>query len=179
MRCSEGVHARFLPIPFYLVAFYEGIGEGSNTKEMLRVLARASDERLDIFNKLLVFWWFWSGDRIMNLNACSLNNSEVQEGLRSIWGISDDARTEFTRMFDAAPQYNAEVRKGAEKYIGNISDDVSWAGVGALKVLWKFICSKNVLDDNSLDSLFVLPHLDNAQMGTLKKLWALSIGVSP
>lgn len=124
----------------FIGLFFHHIANDVNTKEILHKLASANDMQLNLINRLLTFWWFWSLDRYFGKNT--LNMEPVKKGFLSIYGLSEIDLEQTAKHFDEKQPF--EVRE-----------------------LWNMICG--ALCDNSLSPMFAFVHLDSAQTEILHK----------
>jgi hypothetical protein len=99
---SERVHTMFALTPLYLGMFFNGIAEDYEAANELRMFAAASEEQLDTISQMLVFWWFYALDRFEGQQ--NLSNPDVREGLRNIWGFSEEGIERSRMLPDATPE---------------------------------------------------------------------------
>ena len=136
MQKLDKVHPFFSIIPIYLGQFYQGISTDSNTSVILNAFAQIDEQTLDSIDQMLVFWFFWSMDRLAGHYL--LNDAKVQYGFKTIWSINEDRQKELIQIFDGLrPEEQPSF-------------------------LWKLV--QKLLGDKSLSPLFALVHLRNAQM---------------
>lgn len=134
----EAIRSRFLYLPFYLSFFYEGLYDDENTQDVFNVLATLEKIQIDSINQMLVFWWFWSLDRLEK--EVSLTQDDITLGLHNIWSLDSKWVEELTQVLD-----------------NRFPDSPN--------ALWEII--QDIAAKN-MSSVFAFPHLRNAQVGMLR-----------
>lgn len=139
MEEINSVHPLFSVAPVYVGNFYQGVTDDSNCRDFLEILANSSDEQIDLLNRILVLWLFWSADRLMNIKI--LGEESINAGFKKIWSLTDEEIELFFSGLDNA-------------------------GLGGnVLYVWREI--EEVLKRGNLSPISVLPHLRNAIVSVL------------
>lgn len=139
-RQPEQINIYFVLTPIYLALFFKNIMGDADAKDELQAFALASEQELDKISRMLVFWWFYSLDRIVGNPLLSETN--VRRGLSNIWDFSDEQIENLINKLDALPKEKVAMFP------------------------WRYICE--VLGNDSLSFLFIGEHLNNAQIRVLR-----------
>lgn len=142
-QARDVAHPFFSLMPFpYINNFYVGIANDPNTDDVFRSMLQADEASLDSINCTLVFWFFWSMDRLQGFPL--LNDPKVRLGFVQVWGLGDTSLDYLIKHFDELP-----------------------LGQQPLSV-WGMI-SKD-LHNTSLSPIFGTIHIRNAQVNTLEQI---------
>lgn len=136
------IHPLFRVMQSYLSMYYQGICDDPNTRDVLHAYAHATTDAIQRADALIVFWFFWSLDRLEGVSL--LDQDGVKIGMATIWGIHKSSFEHLVQSFDA------------------LSDEQRTT------YLWKLIAGN--LGNEFLSSMFGLLHIRNAQIRVLKIL---------